>query len=224
MDNYLVLIGDIISSREVERRQELQTTLEGAFQILNELRIPDTGANQASQKTLLSPYTLTLGDEFQALYQAADHVLRDSLFILESAHPHRIRFSYGVGAIETEINTQQAIGMDGTAFHEARDGIEELKGEKGDYLFSLRGISDDLNLQLSNHALRLFSNLLQGWQKNRLMVLRRQLDGISARGIADELGISKTAVYRNIYAGNLREIEDILKTITAGINRDMGGV
>jgi len=186
MNTYLAVIGDIISSREVEERHALQAALEEAFQALNDPGESASGPPDPSAEALLSPFTLTLGDEFQAVYKNADRVIRDSLYILEAAHPHQVRFSYGVGTMDTDINTDQAIGMDGPAFHRARDGIEALKEEKEDYLFSLSGISDPLNAALYNQTLRL-----------------------------------NTAVYRNMYAGSLREIEAILTTITRGIDRDL---
>lgn len=222
MRPYLVVIGDVISSREVSQRQKLQETLKDTFQELNLLGKGNSLEPRGkSAKSILSPYTLTLGDEFQAVYTAADVIFRDSLCILENVHPQQVRFSYGIGAIDTDINRDQAIGMDGEAFHHAREGIEDLKSERVEYQFSVNGIGDENINQLFNHTLRLFSNLLQDWHKNRLIVLRERLDGTAVREIARHLDITKTAVYRNIYAGNIREIMDILHSITDRMNHEL---
>ncbi len=219
MDNFLVVIGDVISSRDVEQRHELQNRLEETFQVLNDRLSRDEVHNESE---LLSPFTLTLGDEFQAVYSGADVMFRDALYILEQVHPHRVRFSFGVGTIDTDINRQQAIGMDGKAFHRARDGIEQLKSHREEYQFSVMGMADPALNQLFNHTLHLISNLLQSWHKNRIVVFRNRIDGISVKHIAQELEISTTAVYRNIYAGNIRELMEILSSMTDRINRELG--
>ena len=219
MKSFLVVIGDIISSRDVEQRHALQNRLEDTFQVLNGRPSRDEDQNGSA---LLSPFTLTLGDEFQAVYTGADTLFRDALYILEQVHPHRVRFSFGVGSIETDINRQQAIGMDGKAFHRARDGIDKLKTHREEYQFSLMGMADPALNQLFNHTLHLISNLLQSWHKNRLVVLRKRMDGVSVKHIAQELEISTTAVYRNIYAGNIRELMEIFTSMTERINRDLG--
>jgi len=219
MNSFLVVIGDIISSRDVEQRHELQTRLEETFQTLND---PLSREKDQNGSELLSPFTLTLGDEFQAVYTTADSIFRDALYILEQVHPQRVRFSFGVGTIDTDINRQQAIGMDGKAFHLARDGIEQLKNHREEYQFSVRGMTDPALNLLFNHTLHLISNLLQSWRKNRLVVIRKRMDGVSVKDIARGLEISTTAVYRNIYAGNIRELMEILSSMTERINRDLG--
>jgi hypothetical protein len=74
---------------------------------------------------LISPYTITLGDEFQAVLKNARHLFGDIITILYVIYPTKIRFSIGIGDIQTPVNPNQAIGMDGTAFYNARTGIDK---------------------------------------------------------------------------------------------------
>ena len=101
----IALIGDIIESKKIQKRAEAQKKLLLQFNKINSI-----------SKTLASPYTITLGDEFQALYKKADDLFRDIWRIALLLHPERIRFSIGVGELSTKINKKQSIGMDGPAF------------------------------------------------------------------------------------------------------------
>ena len=54
--NYISLIGDIVNSRGIKSRDTFQKKLDSELKKINK-----------ENPNLLSPYTLTLGDEFQAM-------------------------------------------------------------------------------------------------------------------------------------------------------------
>lgn len=207
---FIVVIGDVISSRKVEKRNDLQNKLRDVFNDLN---------NSANKNHLVSPYTLTLGDEFQAVYQKADHLFLDSIRILEKTLPQKIRFSYGIGDISTDLNTEQSIGMDGSAFYYAREGISNLKDQRGNYKFNIYGLDDPELEQLFNNVLYILSNLLEGWNENRYFILRSTMEGKAVKDIAKELKLSETAAYMNIYDGSIREMIAIQETMINRINK-----
>ena len=194
---YMVVIGDIISSRKVEKRNDLQKKLVDVF---NDLNATDY------ENHLVSPYTITLGDEFQAVYEKVDLLFLDSIRILEKTFPQKIRFSFGFGEISTELNRKQSIGMDGSAFYLARDGIEKLKKKRGNYKFNVSGLEDPELEKLFNNSLFIFSNLLERWHKNRYFILTNTMAGKTVKEIAKELKLTETAVYKNIYDGSIREM------------------
>ena len=206
---YLVVIGDVISSRKVEKRNDLQNKL---LDVFHDFTIPDY------ENHIISPYTITLGDEFQAVYEKADCIFLDSIKILEKTFPQKIRFSFGIGEISTDINREQSIGMDGSAFYNAREGIISLKDQRGNYKYNIRGLEDPELEQIFNNTLYIFSNLLEQWNKNRYVILRSTLEGKAVKGIAKELELTETAVYMNIYDGNIREMIAILEIMIKRIN------
>ena len=55
----LVLIADIVESRSIPNRAVYQRKLQELLHTIN----------SRSRQNLLSPYTITVGDEFQALYR-----------------------------------------------------------------------------------------------------------------------------------------------------------
>lgn len=209
---FLVVIGDIISSREVERRKDLQNKLLNVFNYLN---------SSDYENHLVSPYTITLGDEFQAVYEKANYLFLDSTRILDKAFPQKIRFSFGIGEISTDINREQSIGMDGSAFYFAREGISNLKNQRGDYKFNIYGLEDPDLEKLYNNILYIYSNLLEGWNRNRYFILRKTIEEEPVKKIAKEINLSETAVYKNIYDGSIREIIAIQKIMINKINNKL---
>ena len=209
---YIVTIGDVISSRKIKKRNDLQKMLLGVF---NDLNTPEQNHH------LISPYTITLGDEFQAVYQKADRLFLDSIRILEKTFPQKIRFSFGIGEISTDINQEQSIGMDGSAFYFAREGIVNLKDQRGKYKYNICGLEDPELENLFNNMLYIFSNLLEGWNKNRYYILRSTMEGKAVKEIAKELKLTDTAVYMNIYDGSIREMIAILEVMINRINNKL---
>src|SRR5690625_3549704 len=211
MERYLVLIADIESSKEIKegRREALQDKLQEELNHLNQ-----------SDYAPVSPYTITLGDEFQAVFEEAGALPVHLFRILAVSHPVRIRFSLGVGSIVTPVNTEQAIGMDGPAFHEARSGMDTLK-ESG-FLFHLNVEEEDSAiLNLVNASLQLLSHEIKTWKKNRLTILYLLKEGYDYKKIAERLDISTPAFYKNKEAGALEVISTLIDSITALVNQQI---
>jgi hypothetical protein len=206
--NYLVLIGDICDSRKVQERGQLQERLRGTLDQLNGIH---GGA-------LTSPFTITLGDEFQALLSTAAPVWEMIAAIQSDLFPVRVRFGMGLGGIDTAINREAALAMDGPAFHLARDAMGTLKKDGG--LFRVEGLPRG---DLANHSLALVAHLQGQWQHNRFAVYRGYLAGQPVQDIAQGLGISKVAVYKNINDGLLETISGIAAAISANMDAVLGG-
>jgi hypothetical protein len=197
---YLVLIGDLVASRHSQNRKDLQIRLKTILTKLNG-RMPKP----------VSPYTLTLGDEFQAVFNAADHVFDDIVQIMEALHPDQVRFSLGLGNITTDLNLEQSLGMDGPAFYRAREGIDRLKDSSD--LLHLAGLPDEW-AGLAEGSLRLLSQRIQRWEANRFAILHGLLVGDPVKTIATQLSVSEQAVYKNIRNGGLEAVIQVLSSLT----------
>lgn len=211
MEHALVLIADIESSKEIneEERGLLQDKLKDELKALNE-----------TEQRPLSPYTITLGDEFQAVFENIEGLFTHCFRVLALLYPVRVRFSIGVGSIATPLNEEQAIGMDGPAFHEARQGIEELK-ESG-FLFTIKLEEEEgAQLNLINDSLQLLSHELQKWNQNRLSILYLLQEGYDYKQIARRLDISQTAFYKNKEAGALDVVCNLTDHISELINQKL---
>ncbi len=200
----IALIGDIVGSKKLKKRNEVQRKLLRYFDSVN-----------ANHKTLLSPFTITLGDEFQALYSKGNELFKNIWEILLILYPAKVRFSVGVGELSTRINKEQSIGMDGSAFYNAREGMLELK--KTSYLFNIT-TDTKANYELAKHSLFLISNITNKWKSTRLKILVMLYEGKPVKEISNNLKISDKAVYKNIDSGSLALIIEITREITREIN------
>lgn len=182
------LIGDLVESRALKRgaRTDVQRALEHLMAKLND-DLADA---------LLSPFTITLGDEFQALL-AKPSVLPVVLWAIEDAIPEvRIRTGIGYGTLSTPLKLEAAIGMDGPVFHAAREAVSRARSQQwlgGVFL----GFGTWENRVLNGFARMLWTSRNQ-WTKGQREVTRRLRDGAHPRAIGEELGISTPAVYNRV--------------------------
>lgn len=203
----IVLIGDIISSKEIKNRADIQSNLDKIFKKIN-----------SSDKNLSSPLTITLGDEFQGVFDKAESIFKNIWLISLSVYPVKIRFAIGIGEITTRLNKKQAIGMDGPAFYNARNGLNELK--KTNYMLSIS--SEGVNNEgIFNEILYLISHLSNNWKKSRIEILTLLYDNYSVIEIAKKLGITDKAVYKNIHAGALVLVKDITNKISKKLDESL---
>lgn len=201
----IAVIADLVGSRKVPQRQLFQKKLNKVLQRIS---------REASH--LASPYTLTLGDEFQAVYRNADSIFSDVVTLMAEIHPVRARFAFGVGELTTRINPEQALGMDGPAFHQARDALTTLKQDGR--LWRIAG-ADAPAWALATHVLNLLSHQVEGWSRNRLLILAGLLKEQPVREIEAGLQISRVAVYKNIRAAALDDVVGICHELTAAMSQ-----
>lgn len=207
--SYLTLIGDIKESRKLVDRNAVQRRLQTTCDELN---------RQADLLQLVSPFTVTLGDEFQAVFTGAQQIWLCIFAIESSLYPVRVRFGMGVGGIDTEINRSQSIGMDGPSFHLARQAVTSLKSERGSY--RVLGMKD--SQQLALHTLDLVSQNRDSWNKNRIDIFNYLLNGVNVASMAKSIGISEQAVYKNIRHGGLESIMGIFQGLSRLIDLQLG--
>lgn len=205
----ICVIGDLVGSRRVEDRMGLQ----------DRLRMTLDSINGTRKEHLLSPCTITLGDEYQAVYGDADSLFLDFFTVLRDLYPEKVRFSVGIGSLQTELNPRLAIGMDGPAFHVAREAMKSPFRRSG-CLFHIGQAGLDPPPWIGT-ALSLVSHEVKAWKPNRFLVFQRLLAGVDVKVIAEEARISTTAVYKNIQSGGLEAIRHLLAEIAQWVNQQV---
>lgn len=203
----IAVIGDLVNSKAVAQRSVFQRKLART--------LADAGRDA---RGLASPYTITLGDEFQAVYRGAETLFADVVTIMAEIHPVRARFAFGVGELTTRVNPEQALGMDGPVFHQARAALTELKNDGR--LLRIAGAGSD-TWRLANGALNLISHQAATWTRNRLLVLAGLLRDKPVREIEDGMRISRVAVYKNIRAAALDDVKGVCQELTAALTRTL---
>lgn len=202
---HLVLIGDLVASRHVGDRAALQRRLKNAVRNLN----------RRHGKRLTSPFTVTLGDEFQAIYRDAETVFGDVFFLLHALSPVRVRFSLAVGKIDTPLNREQAIGMDGPAFHDAREIMDRLKTTGR--LLGVGGLPAGIT-RFAEPMLAILSGQIDSWRDTRLRLLSGLLEGADTAALAKITQITPRAVNKNIRAADLDEWTRVLLELAGALN------
>lgn len=155
MENKLhyILMADIIDSRKFDQ-QKLMKEFKSVVGKLN---------TQKSLK-LLSPITITLGDEFQgvvrSLESAIDIILGLEEIILSEDLKFQLRYTLIQGQIDTKINSKIAHEMLGEGLTTARERLQELKNGKSRFYVALQ------NMKLGdaiNNAFFALQGIVDNW-------------------------------------------------------------
>ena len=198
---YLALIADVIDSKIVQERFDLQKQLEKTLQTMNEL----------FGDYLASCFTLTLGDEFQALLKVDAPIFQIIDTLRSELKPTQLRFGIGLGEIVTDIDPLQSIGADGPVYWNARAAIN-LVHQKNDYgntqiYFSSGKENKDFfvnALIASGEAIR------SGWRESQeeilLNLLKRSVysESFSQQDLAQSLAINPSALSKRLKSSSIR--------------------
>ena len=198
---YLALIADVIDSKMVQERFNLQKQLEKALRKMNEL----------FGDYLASCFTLTLGDEFQALLKVDAPVFQIIDTLRSELSPTQLRFGIGLGEIATAIDPLQSIGADGPAYWNARAAIN-LVHQKNDYgntqiYFSSGNDSKDL---LVNALIASGEAIRSGWRGSQeeilLDLIKRFVysENFSQQDLAQSLDINPSALSKRLKSSSIR--------------------
>jgi len=198
---YLALIADVIDSKMVQERFDLQKQLEITLQKINGL----------FADYLASCFTLTLGDEFQALLKVDAPVFQIIDTLRSELTPTQLRFGIGLGEIVTAIDPLQSVGADGPAYWNARAAINFVH-QKNDYgntqiYFSSGKENQDFfvnALIASGEAIR--SSWRDSQEEILLNLLKRSVysEFFSQQDLAQSLSINPSALSKRLKSSSIR--------------------
>lgn len=192
MDRYLAVIGDVVGSRRVADRSQLQQKLGGAL----------TAINQRFAASVAASFVMTIGDEFQGLLSSADGLIQLLAQLNAAVHPVELRLGIGIGGLTTPLRPE-AVGMDGPCFHRARTAIERARD---------RGTPVEVEAS-ERHAVfevysLLFGRLRDHWTDRQRQVHYLAASGMEGKAIAQRLGISPSAVSQHLRAADSAAIHE----------------
>jgi hypothetical protein len=204
------LIGDLVGSRRARDRVELHQRFREAL------------AEVETAVPALTSLRITVGDEFQGCFQrlgeAASAALRLRLLLLPEA---AVRFGIGWGEVTVLEGAPRV--EDGPGWWAARDAIEVVARDAGKAaLRSTRTLSRRAPRTAGpderpvNAALRLRDQVVGALDARSLSVLRGLLDGVPQASLAEQLGVSASAVSQRIRADGLG--------VVVAAESDLGGL
>lgn len=191
---YIALIGDIRASREIEDRQQVQQRFHAAIEALE---------GELPAGSIASPPTVTTGDEFQALFADARAPVRAISRVADALHPVQLRFGLGAGRLDTALNEDTAIGMDGPCFHRARDAIDEAK-DRGGWV-RVKGFSTTLD----GNAGPLFDTvaaLRHAWTDRQAEIARAFRSTGVQKAVAERFDVSPSVVSESLASAHAHEV------------------
>jgi DNA-binding transcriptional LysR family regulator len=191
------LIGDLVGSRQAPDRAGLHQRFRDALREV-EAAVPT-----------LTPLRITVGDEFQGCFQhvgaAAAAALRLRLFLLPEAD---VRFGIGWGLVTVLERTPRV--EDGPGWWAARDAIEAVARDADKAalrstrtLYRCAAETPGPDGAAVNAALRLRDQQVGSLDARSLSVLRGLLDGMPQTSLAEQLGVSASAVSQRIRSDGL---------------------
>lgn len=208
---YVALIGDIRGSREVGDRRKVQSEFKQVVDALND-HIPAS--------TIASRFTVTTGDEFQALLTKATDAVEAAVSASDQFHPVRLRFGIGRGELDTELNPEQAIGMDGPCFHRARAAIDSAEAD-GAWL-RVSGWSNEIDGRI-NSLFDLVQCVREDWTDRQAeFALALKEEGIQKR-VADRHDVSKSTVSESLSAGHVQAVRNAETALAELLQEDLSG-
>ena len=153
-NDYLIVMADIVASGGLDQALTMQQ-----FQQLVE------AVNAKLGEALISPLTITLGDEFQGIIREIAG-LPQLVFALEEqalslGTGFKLRYIFYEGKIDTPINHEVAYGMMGAGLTQAR--AELMTGKRTARRFSVVLKDAEKSAALSD-ALLVFQGIVDSWR------------------------------------------------------------
>lgn len=204
MKDYIILMADIINSGDKNSKQ-----------LMIDFQNVVADVNQKNKSLLLSPLTITLGDEFQGVAKNIKSAI-SLLFLLQEriiklgAH-FKLRYVIVEGAIDTPINEEVAHGMLGEGLTKARKLLEMSKGDERNYHFDLKKMKKAEALE---DSLFLYQNIVDGWNLMRdddLIVKFIELDDY--KKVAEKLDKTRSLMWKRRKSLRIEEYFSVKKVI-----------
>lgn len=208
--NQVILMADVIQSGSHD-----------ATRLSRHLKSMISAANRVKSNGVISPLTVTLGDEFQGVCKSVEagiktilwleHRLRTKpLSIDDSLNPYGLRYVLHEGIISTPLNSERAHGMLGPGLTKARQLLNHK--ERGQSRFQISIAEAKLSRQLQR-AFRVMDELTQNYKAEDYVFIEMLLHEPDSERIGKKIGRHRTSIgrrRRSLQIGILQNIESLI--------------
>lgn len=206
---YVVLTGDLKSSRKIKDRMNAQEKLKNALKIINK-RFSDV---------IIADFVVVGGDGFQGMISSPDYI-SDIYHLLFENIEYPFYLGIGIGDISTSLSRNVA-EMDGGAFHMAFEALEETKKENKWIKLKSKWETNNIVACLLNFM----AEMMWCWSKRQkdVVVYYRKVKNKKPNATLEEvstgLGIKKQTLSKILRRSKYVMMEDAEKTITSFVSR-----
>ena len=204
---YPILMGDVVSSSSY-KAEKLHTELKELVEV----------TNMTFRKNILSPLTITLGDEFQGVVDSLQSAVQ-IIFLLEEESLRRelnfrLHYVFHTGKIETDINPDIAYEMLGSGLTHARKLLTDKSRDRKRFVFDMGKNS------LSEQLIRIFDvvdGLTQNWKKEDFKLIWSMIKNENNQEVGDEFDKNRDQIWKRRKTLMIKEytqLKDFIFTYT----------
>jgi hypothetical protein len=202
---YPILMADIIKSSRKEPEKVMQQFKELVLTI-----------NKIKCDNLISPLTITLGDEFQGITDTMENGIK-TIFALEELiiakkYDLKLRYVLLLGKIETQINTKIAHEMLGEGLTRARRNLNLIKNKDSRFNIYLNE-SDNMTESYLNNAFFIYQKFIDSWKEKDFEIVKEFLQSENYKTVAQNVNINPSNAWRRKKSLNIKEYNEIKKII-----------
>lgn len=205
--SHYILMGDVVSSKDYNSKT-LQKQL---------INITDS-CNSALRDDLLSPYTITLGDEFQGIPNSLDTAIRTLFYYEEECLRQTLKFKlhYVVhyGKIDTKINPKIAYEMMGPGLTKARELLGSKKRERKRFQFLL---DNEILSQQLNRLFEVLDSIIQSWKVDDFLLILDMINNDNNAEVGEKHGKNRDQIWKRRKTLMVHEYNLIKETIATSI-------
>lgn len=179
-------MGDVVSSTDYHS-QTLQ----------KQLKSLTNSCNKTLREELLSPYTITLGDEFQGIPQSLVTSIKTLFFYeeecLRQSLDFKLHYVIHYGEIETEINPDIAYEMMGPGLTTARELLSTKKRERKRFKFLLGNETKSLQL---NRLFEVLDSIILSWKKEDFQLILDMIHNDNNAEVGEKHGKNRDQIWK----------------------------
>lgn len=193
--NFYVLLGDVVSSRAIQKRPEFQKIL---IHACNE-------TNKFYKIDMLAPMEIIKGsDEIGCVLTNISHLYEIINLLLSKLGSQKMRFVLVNGVIDTGINSAKISMMDGPAFHKASNLMSYLKKEK--MIFKMDTGNKKIDILITNN-INLIQILKSTWSHKKLEIVSEYGKLKDQKKVAHKLELPQQTISYHITSSKWKEIK-----------------
>lgn len=189
-------MADIVDSRKADQAL-----------LINEFKSVVHYINNKWKVSIISPLTITLGDEFQGIIEDMEScyklVFDMEEYIVENSLSIKLRYVMNYGNIETPINRNIAYEMLGNGLTQAREMLNKLKSSSN--RFMILSDKNGMSTNILNDLFLLYGSYIDSWKLKEYQMVSEFLKDQDYKVIADNLGMNRSSTWRRYKSLHIEE-------------------
>ncbi len=208
MANHHILMADVIATHQY-----------GGNDLSQSLSKLVSSCNRTFAARILSPYTITLGDEFQgvaaSLGSAVEAIFYVEEYRLDEKLKFKLRYALCYGEIESELNPKIAHGMLGSGLSEARKMLNGRKIGNSRFRFKL---DDKRKSKQLTRLFRLIESVVSKWKERDYPLISEMLTNDNDQQVGLKFNKNRSQIWKRRKNLRIEEYLTLKKIILDLIN------